>query len=386
MGGGAAGTRRLRRVGLNLLYLLPGRVGGTEIYARRLVAALAQARPEAEFVAFCAREATASLRAAAWPNNVRIVSLGVPAANKPVRIAAELTLLPLAARRAGVELLHSLGTTAPPLTFGRRVVTVLDLIYDHFPGTFPAASRLGLKVLVPLGARRSHRVIAISEAARLDAVARLRLDPARVDVTPLGPGMEIFDHPTAEAELRARFGLGADPVVLCVSAALEHKNIERLLRAFAGLDRPDARLVLVGHPGRDADRLDALAGALGVQDRFRMTGWISDADLEGLYRLAQCFVYPSLFEGFGMPVLEAMRRGLPVACADATSLPEVAGDAALLFDPLDETAIADALRRLLDDDELRAALAKRGTDRAAGFTWEACAQATVASYERALAG
>ena len=137
-------------------------------------------------------------------------------------------------------------------------------------------------------------------------------------------------------------------------------------------------LALVGHAGRDTERLRALAG-----ERVRITGWLSDEDLEGLYRLAAGFVYPSLHEGFGMPVLEAMRRGTPVACADATSLPEVVGDAALLFDPYDVDAIADAARRLLEGDT--AELVRRGTQRAASFGWERTAEAAIESYRRALA-
>jgi glycosyltransferase involved in cell wall biosynthesis len=147
----------------------------------------------------------------------------------------------------------------------------------------------------------------------------------------------------------------------------------------------DAALVMVGHAGRDAERLQARAAALGLGERVRMTGWVEDADLEGLYRLAGAFVYPSLHEGFGMPVLEAMHRGVPTACADATSLPEVAGDAALLFDPRSVDAIAAAVSRLLGDPGLASRLRAAGRERAAGFTWEATADATWASYERAVA-
>ena len=145
-------------------------------------------------------------------------------------------------------------------------------------------------------------------------------------------------------------------------------------------------LALVGHAGRDSERLRALAAELGIAERVRMTGWLSDEDLEGLYRLAAGFVYPSLHEGFGMPVLEAMRRGTPVACADATSLPEVVGDAALLFDPRSVEAIAAAARVLLSDRERAAELVTRGRERAAGFGWERTARSAIESYERALSG
>ena len=237
--------------------------------------------------------------------------------------------------------------------------------------------------MVPLGARRADRVITDSGATRAQLLERFGLDPARVVAVHLGLGMREAPEPVAEDVLRARFELGARPVVLSVAAALAHKNLERLLEAMARVDG-DAALVMVGHAGRDTERLQERAHALGIGDRVRMTGWVEDAELEGLYRLARAFVYPSLHEGFGMPVLEAMRRGVACACADATSLPEVAGDAALLFDPLSVDAIAAAISRLLDEPGLAARLAAAGRARAAGFTWEAAADATWAVYEQAV--
>ncbi|MCW3046552.1 MAG: glycosyltransferase family 1 protein [Solirubrobacterales bacterium] len=376
----------MRHVGLNLLYLVPGEVGGSEIYARRLIAALAAERPDVRFTAFAGREAAPSLRDEGWPPNAVVHELPVNAAVKPVRAAAELTLLPAAAARAGVDLLHSLGTTSPPLTRGASVVTVLDLIYEHYPDTFPTAARLGLKALVGPGARAATRVIAISKAVKADVVERLRVPAGHVDVVYLGFGMRREARPTAEAALRARLGLGGGRVVLCVSAALVHKNLDRLIDAFSQLGSgfEDCRLVLAGHAGREQARLAELAASRGVGERVVLTGWIDAADLEGLYALAACCAYPSLHEGFGLPVLEAMVRGVPLACSDATALPEVAGDAAELFDPLDTSAIAGALQRLLVDADHAARLSERGRQRAATFTWERCARDTLATYQRAL--
>ncbi len=298
-----------------------------------------------------------------------------------MRLAAELSWLPAAADHHGVELLHSLGTTAPLHGRAVRVTTVHDLIYEHFPGAFPPLARRGLQLVVPAGARRSTRVQVCSSFTKGDVVEHFGLDPgARSTSCRSGSGCATCPTPTPEAELRTRLGLGARPVLLSVNAALPHKNLERLIRAVARL--PEPVLALVGHAGRDSERLRALAAELGVAERVRMTGWLSDEDLEGLYRLAAGFVYPSLHEGFGMPVLEAMRRGTPVACADATSLPEVVGDAALLFDPTDVDAIAAAAGRLLAGDT--AELVERGRARAAGFGWERTADAALESYRRAL--
>jgi glycosyltransferase involved in cell wall biosynthesis len=376
----------MRHVGLNLLYLVPGEVGGSEIYARRLVRALAEAAPETRFTAFCGREAAPSLREEGWPSNVRVHELPVDCANKPARIAAEIALLPLAARRAGVDLLHSLGTTCPPVVGGPSVVTILDLIYEAYPDTFPKASLLGLRALVGPSARRATRVITISEAVKDDVVARLRVPADRVDVCYLGFGMRAVPDATPEAELRERLGLGDGRVVLCVSAALVHKNLPLLLEGFAALGAgfEDCRLVIAGHAGRERERLEARIAALGLGGRAVLTGWISDEDLEGLYGLAACAAYPSLYEGFGLPVLEAMVRGVPLASSNATSLPEVAGDAAVLFDPHDGDALAAAVRSILGDPTLAADLVARGRERAAHFTWERCAGEVLAVYDRVL--
>lgn len=375
------------RIGLNLLYLLPGRVGGSEVYARRLVSALATEHPHDEVVVFCGSEAAPSLTAEGWPPNVRVQRLAVRTAAKPLRMAAELTILPLAAARACVEVLHSLGTTSPLWAPCPSVVTIHDLIYEHFPQTFPAPALWGLKALVGPGARRADRVIAISEAVRSDVVQRLRIAPDRVDTIYNGYGRERHAAPTPAEVLRERMQLGGGRVVLCVSAALAHKNLPRLIEAFArlGSGLEDTRLVLVGHTGREHESLASLADRLGVGERVTLTGWVSDADLEGLYGLAACAVYPSLHEGFGLPVLEAMARDVPLACSTATSLPEVAGDAAELFDPLDPEAIATAVRRLLRDQQRASVLVARGRERVERFTWQRCARDVRTSYELALA-
>jgi glycosyltransferase involved in cell wall biosynthesis len=377
----------LRHVGLNLLYLVPGEVGGSEIYAHRLVDALGRARPDVRFTAFAGHEAAPSLRRQGWPSNVRVHELPFSARNKPLRVAAESTLLPGAAARARVDVLHSLGTTAPLVAGRPSVVTILDLIYEAFPDTFPPAARLGLRALVGPAARRATRVITISEAVKRDVVDRLRVPADRVDPVLLGRGMRPAAAPTPEDELRRRFALGTGRVLLCVSAALVHKNIPRLLRAMTtlGPQHDDVTLVVAGHQGRELERLEALRAELGLDGRVVFTGWIEDADLEGLYATAAVCAYPSLYEGFGLPVLEAMTRGVPLACSDATSLPEVAGDAAVLFDPLDPGAIAAAIASLLDDPERADALRVRGRERAEHFTWERCAEGVIATYERVLA-
>jgi len=337
-------------------------------------------------VLYCGREAVESLRAEPFGARCEFHVSPVPSAVKPLRVAAELTWLPRRTRRDGVELLHSLGTTSPPWCPVPSVVSVLDVIYHHFPETFPRAAQLGLRVVVPAGARRADRVLAISEAGKRETAETLKIDPDHITAIHLGFGFG-GDEPevTPEADLRERHGLGQAPLVLTVSSSLRHKNLDRLLQAFAKLDGEEAQLVVVGHAGRDQEALRDRAAGLGVGDRVVFTGWIEDADLEGFYAAASVFVYPTLMEGFGMPVLEAMRREVPVACSNLSALPEIAGDAAEFFDPYDVDSIAAAVRHLLDSPERRAELIARGRDQCRRFTWEDTARKTLTVYHQVLA-
>jgi glycosyltransferase involved in cell wall biosynthesis len=369
----------LRRVGLNLLYLVPGETGGTETYARRLVPALADARPGVELVAFVTREAFDALGPDAFGPRVGVVPLGASGRSRAARVAAEQLLLPGRLRRHGIELLHSLGSTAPARPGLPSVLTLHDVIYARYPEAHTRLMALGMRLLVPLSARSAERIIAVSRAAAAEITRVLHVPAERIDVVyeggrPPGPA-------TPEPELRARLELGDATIVLSVSARRPHKNLHRLLHAFAGLPEGPL-LVLPGYPTPFEGRLAEAISRLGLRGRVRLLGWVSDADLEGLYRAARCFVFPSLAEGFGLPVLEAMERGLPVACSNTSSLPEVAGDAARYFDPLDLDDIRRAIAELMTDEVLRSRLSAAGRDRAREFSWERAAAGTAAVYER----
>jgi glycosyltransferase involved in cell wall biosynthesis len=372
-------------IGLNLIYLVPGETGGMEVVARELIPELVRAHPDARFTAFVNPHA-ATDEGAPWNTHARRVTVPVDARRRAEWVRGEQVLLPRLAAREGVDLVHSLASTAPARGPFRRVVTIHDLIYRFYPAAHSGVRSLGMRALVRLAASRSHRVIVDSASTRNDIVRHLSADPDRVDVVPLGVGATANDEATPATELRARLDLGSRRVVLSVSAKRPHKNLRALLDAMAGL-AADARpmLILPGYPTWHETELREHAARVGVADDVRFLGWVPSRDLEGLYRLAECFVFPSLYEGFGLPVLEAMQRGVPVACSNTSSLPEVAGDAALLFDPEDAAAIRSAVVRLLDDGELAGELARRGRERAATFSWARSARATVASYERALA-
>jgi glycosyltransferase involved in cell wall biosynthesis len=370
-------------VGLNLIFLVPGATGGMETYARELIPELVAAAPEHRFTAFVSREGAAV--EGPWHDLDACVVVPVNSSNRVAWVRGEQQLLAPLARRAGVELLHSLASTAPVWGSFRRVTTIHDLIYRLVPQAHPGLRSLGMRVLVPLAARRSDRIIVPAASTRDDLSRLLGVAPERVDVVPHGVGSTPPATPLSERQIRERLGAGDRPIVLTVSAKLAHKNLIRLISALASIpaeQRP--LLVLPGYPTAHEQELREHARALGIESDVRLLGWVSGAELEALYGAATCFVFPSLAEGFGLPVLEAMARGVPVACSARGALAEVAGDAALLFNPLEESEIAQAIRRLIDDRDEAARLAAAGRERAARFSWQAAAAGTLAAYRRAV--
>jgi glycosyltransferase involved in cell wall biosynthesis len=373
-------------VGFNLVFLVPGESGGMEVAARELIAALVAASPDTRFTAFVNRE-TAAAGDGPWGELLPAVTVPVNARNRFQWVAGEQTLLPWQSARAGVDLLHSMASTAPLWGRFRRVVTVHDLIYARFPAAHSGLRDRGMRVLVPAGARRSHRVIADSYSTERDLVTLLGLPADRIDVVPLGFGLTPAPGALSAAQARARFELGTRRVLLSLSAKRPHKNLLALISALGRLaaeQRP--LLVLPGYPTWHEAELRTHAEALGLGGDVRFLSWVSATELEGLWQTASGFVFPSLYEGFGLPVLEAMARGVPVACSDASSLPEVAGDAALLFDPHDEAGIAAAVTRLIEDRGEAERLRAAGLRRAQEFTWARTARLTLESYRRALGG
>ncbi len=373
-------------IGLNLVFLVPGETGGMEVAARELIPALlAAAPPGTRFTAFINREAAAA-GAGPWGELLPAVTVPVHARQRVQWVLGEQTLLPRLAARAGVELLHSMASTAPLWGPFRRVVTVHDLIYARFPEAHSGIREKGMRVLVPAAARRSDRVIADSHSTREDLIGLLGVSPERIDVVPLGLGSVRHEAALAPAATRERFGLGERRVLLSLSAKRPHKNLAALIGGLARI--PAERrplLVAPGYPTAYEHELRERAASLGVGADVRFLSWVSAAELEGLWEIAEAFVFPSLYEGFGLPVLEAMARGVPVACSDASSLPEVAGDAALMFEPHDELAIAAVIERLFGESELRARLIERGRERVRSFTWERTARLTLETYARVLA-
>lgn len=376
------------RVGLDLLYLVPGETGGRETYARELVPAMLARSPELELVAFVNRDAGADF-ARELGERIRPVVVSVSARSRAQWAAGELALVSLAAQRARVELLHSMANFAPAWGRFRRVVTIHDLQYRAVPDRIAPPVRALTGALVSLAARCADRIIAVSAAGADELVGELGVDRTLIDVVPNGvrpPRHDAGSNASERtAEVRRRLGLGDRPLALAVATNLPHKNLTAVIDALALIDAGERPLLVFAGHGTDGGDLRAHADAAGIGDDVRALGTCSTEDLDALYAASSCLVLPTLHEGFGLPVLEAMARSLPVACSDIAALREVGGKAALYFDPRSPSEIAGAMRRLLADGALATRLVEAGRARAAGFSWEAAAEGTLASYRRALA-
>lgn len=377
-------------VGLNLFYLVE-QSGGAGTYAKELITGILEEEPGTRFTAWVSKELPPAYRETDWGRQVDWVQLPFnvthgPPGNFALTMGSQWGIAPLMAAARGCDVIHGLANITPLIAPRvASVVTVLDLIWMRYPHTMERRATVGMKLVTGPSARRSDRVIAISHAAKADLVETLRLPAEKIDVTHLGVRAHADATFASASSLREKFALGDAPVVLCVAQKREHKNLLGLVRAHAALADPSVRLVLPGAPTPHEQELRAEAAALGTADRVIFPEWLSKEEMEGLYRLASCFVLPSFEEGFGLPVLEAMARGVPVATSNCSSLPEVAGDAALLFDPQDPGDIAACIERLLGDAALRASLVARGHERVAAFPWRATAAATLETYRRAMA-
>ena len=362
------------RIGVNALYFIPGGVGGTETYLRSLLREFAAIGGRHEFVVFVNRETSSSL----VPDspNFKVVREPVRAANRPSRILWEQFALPFSAARFRLDVMLNPGFTAPLAAGCPQVTTFHDLQHKRHPENFRWFDLPFWRFFLFWSTRVSRLLLTISEESARDLRRYYRVPESRIRVTPLAADPAFF-------EIAAR--RCPEPFLLCCSTLHPHKNLENLLRAFADVRRvrPEFRLVVTGIHGFASESIHALRDSLGLGDAVDFPGWIARDKLYDLFARAWAFVYPSRFEGFGLPVVEAMAAGIPTACSDIEPLRSISADGALRFDPLSYTSISAALFRLIGDDELRACLTAAGPIRASAFSWRRTAQETLTALEDA---
>jgi glycosyltransferase involved in cell wall biosynthesis len=360
--------------------------GGIGRYARELLRALAAADPENTYRIFVASPRPIPFPLPPLPARASLFQLPLHdrwlarlwhRARLPIPI--ELALGPL-------DLYHSPDFTLPPTLPGTpALLTVHDLSFVRDPDSAAPSQRRYLEAVVPRSVGRASRILVDSEATRADVIELYRLPPDKVTVLYGGvdESLQPISDPATLSAVRARYGLGHFPFILSVGTLQPRKNYVRLVQAFGQLapSVPGLLLVIGGGKGWLYDSIFAEVNRLGLEGRVCYPGYVADGDLPALYSAAQVFAYPSLYEGFGLPVLEAMACGTPVVTSTASCLPEVAGGAALLVEPRDVDGLAAALRRPLEDDGLRQSLIAKGRVRARQFTWTKAARQLLEIYQ-----
>jgi glycosyltransferase involved in cell wall biosynthesis len=360
-------------------YALGTQHDGTEAHVRNLIRALARVDPQGDYTVFV----DPSLPPGSVPGMecMRRMEVRPPLGIRRLPFASSLAMV-----RTQLDVLH-VQFAAPMYCPARIVVTIHDIMFEHYPHFYNATALKQLRARVPRTVRRAHTVLAVSEYTKSDVIRRYRLPPERVVVA--YPAPDPMFGPLADetrlAVVRQRYNAGQQ-FMLFVGALKPNKNVKTLVEAYVRLRRSGGvqhRLVLVGPAGILEYDIFAPARDAGLATDLVATGYVPDEDLVALYNAADLFVQPSLFEGFGLPSLEAMACGTPVITSNTSAIPEVVGDAAVLVDPLDVEALAGAMARVLTDAELRRDLSARGLQRAALFNWDDMARKLVQVYHAA---
>lgn len=349
------------RIGINCLYLIPGGVGGTEIYLQNLLTALAQLPGEHEYLLFADRRVPKAF----FPKDERFQLWRQPISSRfrPGRLLWEQ----FGMATGDCEVVLNPGFTSPAFSRCPQLTWIHDLQHVQHPEHFKWLDLQAWRLMVWQSARTSSGIFTLSERSREEIVAHYGLPPERVWLAPPGVGEQF----PAVAERRE-----PGNQILCVSTLHPHKGIVTLVEAFAKFQKrhPAFRLILAGIRGFHTEKIVRRITELGLEQAVEITGWIRREELFELYRTAHTFVFPSTFEGFGMPLLEAMAAGVPAICADARPMRDIADGGALLFPAGDAEALAERLTRLVNDAGLRAELQARGKRVAAGYQWQQTAQ------------
>ena len=356
-------------IGINALYLIPGKAGGLETVVRNFLSSIRSVDSNNEYILFSNREGSGSF---VLPSNIREVPCPLSATFRPGKHLWEQFILPFWLRKYRVEVLLSPGNVTPLCAPCPSVSVINDAVPFIHPENFTFGERFSLKILFHLSSLRSSAIITLSESAKRDLVRHLRIRPERVHVVHLAAEDRFHPITAGLNTALARYGIKR-PYIVCVSSSRPYKNVVGAIRAFSLLKRQHRvphQLVVTGLSGRAHREVMQAAAPMVESGDLVFTGFVDDGDLPTLYSGATASVYPSFYEGFGLPVLESMACGTPVVSSNAASLPEVVGDAGVLFDPYNISGIADAIASVLLDPELHAALREKGFERVRQFSWD----------------
>ena len=376
------------RIGVNTLFLIPGEVGGTETYLRETLRALAELSEDVEWVLFTNRENDGYLRRIFGPfRHVTFHPLPLSATNRYARIIREQIELPFRVAGSRVDLLWSPGYTAPFFSPCPQAVTIPDMQYRRYPEDLTFLARLATDILVRMAARRCRRVIAISEFSRREILNFTAAREDSVRAIPLAAN-PAFARPIPDDFRRQKLKAllhSEKPYILCIANTYPHKNVHMLIHAFGGImEKIPHQLVLVGKPRLGEPEVQSALRQISAPGRIERLQRVEQEDLCALYQGADLFVFPSLYEGFGLPVLEAMMSGIPVLTTKCGSIPEVGGDKVRYFDHADTGDLSRQMLEILSwPEEHRKEWIMEGRDHAGRFSWKQTALKTIACLKEA---
>jgi len=364
------------RIGINLLYLIPGLVGGTETYARELISSMMnQISKGDQLIAFCSRETGKTLSDA---SQLTIITLPVNSINRIGRVLVEQVLLPIHCYKYKIDLLLSLGYSQPLLLPCKSIVTIPDLNWYYHPEDFNIVTRIFLKYLSTISAYRSNAIIAISQSTKDSVMSIMKIKPVKIHVIYLGASFSRVASADNGKVVRSKYSLPKH-FILTVLSHYPHKNLETLIQAFLQIQNRWKELHLViGGTGTGENRILRKKSISKLQNKYiHVLPYVSEDDLASIYQLADVFVFPSAYEGFGLPVLEAMSQNTPVISSNAFSLKEVVGKGGILVDPYDKEGYVLGITELLTNKNMRAKYIKAGLEQVNKFSWDKCSYHTL---------
>lgn len=364
--------REERIIGINSLFLIPGKVGGTEIFFRKQIEELSKIKTNNRYIIYSNNENADIFKD--LPNNFKIVRTNVNATNRFYRILWEQLILPIWLIRDKVDLLHSAGYTTPIFTHCKKITTIFDLNYHFHPEDFSLLQRLIFSVLIPSGAYMSNKIVVHSNKAKSEMVKMLGVNKNKIEVIYGGVPDEFRKEVSNEKAFKevGLFGI-KPPYILANSTSHPHKNLKSLVLAFVELSKLKNfkhNLVLIGIRGKAHDEIDRIIEDNNLQNRVQFTGWIDHSKMVYFNRLADIFVVPSLYEGFGLPIAEAMACGVPLIASKYSCIPEIVGSGGLIIDVKKPELIVKNIKYLLLHKKERERLSKLGKERSKIFSWK----------------
>ncbi len=360
-----------KRVGINSLFFIPSKVGGTEIFLRNQIEQLSKRDNKNIYYIFANNENAKVFNK--LPNNFNVVLCPVNGSNRFLRIFWEQIGLPLQCLFYKLDLLHSPGYTTPILTHCKKITTIFDLNYHFFPEDFSKLQLIIYKILIPLGAKVSDKILVHSYKSESELSKVLKVDKEKIEV--IYPGVsEDFAKKISETKIKSVLAKHKITKRFILSNAVSHphKNLSSLIEAYVELFKKNKKipdLVLLGFPGREQGKINKIIKREKLGKRIIFTGWVDSVDVPSFYKAAKIFVFPSLYEGFGLPLIESMASGTVLLTSKYSCIPEIVANGGVIIDTKKPKEIATNIEILLKNKELRKRIIKKGLLRAKDFSW-----------------